>query len=251
MAIYDQPTKTLMREFVKDLQLTPDQVFDKNTAVKWFASKYPKLKRGTVTAHVEGMAVNASSRIHHPAIRPGSGYDLFFKVAPGRFRLWNEEKDPAPIYRDMAPGTQPSIDDDAEEVEVEASREFAYEHNLRDYLARNLHLIEPGLKLYRDEGFEGVEFPVGGRFIDILAVDSKDNFVVVELKVSRGYDRVVGQLLRYMAWVQKELASEPNSVRGVIIASQMTEDLQLAASLMPNVQLMEYELALTLRPVVS
>ncbi|MFZ4665357.1 MAG: endonuclease NucS domain-containing protein, partial [Prochlorotrichaceae cyanobacterium] len=86
------------------------------------------------------------------------------------------------------------------------STEFAYESDLRDYLAKNLQVIEPGLMLYEEEGITGVEFPVGGRFIDILAVDSNGDFVVIELKVSRGYDRVIGQLLRYMAWIQKNQA---------------------------------------------
>ena len=44
-----------------------------------------------------------------------------------------------------------------------------------------------------------VEYPVGGRFIDILPVDRNAGYVVIELKMSRGYDRTVGQLLRYMA----------------------------------------------------
>jgi len=75
--------------------------------------------------------------------------------------------------------------------------------DLRNYLVRNLGLIEPGLRLYDEEGITGVEFPVGGRFIDILALDRHDRYVVIELKVSRGYDRVVGQLLRYMGWSNK------------------------------------------------
>ncbi len=68
--------------------------------------------------------------------------------------------------------------------------EFAYESDLRDFLAKNLSLLEPGLRLYQDEGITGVEFPACGRFIDILAVDTRENLVVIELKVSRGYDRV-------------------------------------------------------------
>ena len=60
-----------------------------------------------------------------------------------------------------------------------------------------------------DEGIKGVEFPAGNRRIDILAVDDKKRLVVIELKVSRGYDRTVGQLLGYMARIKKELA-EPN-----------------------------------------
>jgi endonuclease len=42
-----------------------------------------------------------------------------------------------------------------------------------------------GLRLYEEEGITGVEFPVGRRFIDILAVDKDGRYVVVELKVSR------------------------------------------------------------------
>jgi len=53
--------------------------------------------------------------------------------------------------------------------------------------------------LYEDEDINGIEFPVGGRFIDILVLDGNNDYVVIELKVSRGYDRVIGQLMRYMA----------------------------------------------------
>ena len=40
-----------------------------------------------------------------------------------------------------------------------------------------------GLRLSDEEGITGVEFPVGGRFIDILALDRHDRYVVIELKV--------------------------------------------------------------------
>jgi endonuclease len=196
---------------------------------------------------VEAMAGNSGARRHHANVRPGSGHDLFFKVAPGRFRLWDPAADPRPVYRsDLAPGLQQAEsvpeEDDTEDA-GEGSREFAFERDLRNYLARNLSLLERGLTLYEEEEISGVEFPVGGRFIDILAVDAAGSYVVIELKVSRGYDRVVGQLLRYMAWVKHNLAGE-KQVRGFIVASAITEDLKLAASLIPDVVLYEYELAL-------
>jgi hypothetical protein len=34
--------------------------------------------------------------------------------------------------------------------------------------------MEPGLHLYEEEEITGVEFPVGGRLIDILAVDKDE-----------------------------------------------------------------------------
>ena len=94
----------------------------------------------------------------------------------------------------------------------------------------------------------GLEFSAGGRYIDILAVDAQGSFVVVELKVSRGYDRVIGQLLRYMSWVEQNMeTSKP--VRGIIVAKEITNDLKLAASRISGVRLIEYEIEFKLRPV--
>ena len=85
------------------------------------------------------------------------------------------------------------------------------------------------------------------RFIDILATDKDNNYVVIELKVSRGYDRVVGQILRYMAWIKKFQADETQKVRGIIIARDMSEDLILACSDIPNIDLYEYSLSVSLK----
>jgi RecB family endonuclease NucS len=136
---------------------------------------------------------------------------------------------------------------DAEET-IESSQEFAFERDLRNYLSKNLTSIELGLKVYQDEEFSGVEFPVGGRFIDILAVDTHGDYVIVELKVSRGHERVIGQILRYMAWVKKHIAAG-NNVRGIIVANEVSEDLQLAASLVPCLELFEYTISMKLTPV--
>lgn len=255
MPIYDKPTKTLMREFA-ERKLAGGQVFAKSDAVRWFADHYPKIKPGTVQAHVEAMAVNSRSRKHYPNIGPGSGHDLFFKVGPGRYRLWDPESDPRPIYggdiiaaEKGGDETVGDVEDEDEELEAgAAAREFAFERDLRNYLSKNLDSLEAGLRLYEDEGLTGVEFPVGGRYIDILAVDAQGEFVVIELKVSRGYDRAVGQLLRYMGWVEKNLARD-NKVRGMIVANEITEDLKLAASRVAGVRLFEYGILFNLNPV--
>lgn len=253
MSIYDKPTKTLMLEFARD-RLKAGTTIEKGEAVEWFSKHYPKIRSTTVQMHVEGMAVNSGVRRHHANIKPGSGHDLFFKVAPGKFRLWNPKTDPAPAYGneprktlDQSNDKEEEIDEDSEDV---ASQTFAFERDLRNFLAKNLTVIEQGLTLFQDEEFTGVEFPVGGRFIDILAVDRKGNFVVIELKVSRGHERTIGQLLRYLGWVQKHLASGKN-VRGVIVASEITEDLKLAASRIPDVALFEYEIAFKLHAVTQ
>ncbi len=259
MAIYDKPVRSLMREFAKE-QLKEVQTFTRADVVRWFARNYPKIKRGTVTAHVDAMAVNSRARKHHSNVKPGSGHDLFYKIDSRTFRLWDSENDPAPIYRDdfraaPRPGSDHGIDDEYEEYDEDSeyeedgpSKEFSYERDLSNYLARNLSVIEPGLRLYEDEGLSGIEFPAGGRFIDILALDANDGYVVIELKVSKGYDRVVGQILRYMGWVERNLANGKD-VRGIIVASEISGDLKLATSRVPGISLFEYEISFSLKPV--
>lgn len=116
-------------------------------------------------------------------------------------------------------------------------------------MAKNLHLIEPGLKLYSDEGITGIEFPAGSRYIDILAVDTTGAYVVVELKVSKGYDRAVGQLLRYMEWIERHHAEPNQAVRGVIVAKEISEDLRLACARINGVQLFEYALSVSINRI--
>ena len=115
---------------------------------------------------------------------------------------------------------------------------------------KNLELLEPGLTLYRDEddAFDGVEYPVGNRRIDILGVGRDGCYVVIETKVSRAYDRVIGQILRYMGWVQANLA-DGKPVRGIIVASDISEDLKLSTSLVENIRLVEYEISFSLDTV--
>ncbi|WBL78786.1 endonuclease NucS [Bradyrhizobium xenonodulans] len=160
--------------------------------------------------------------------------------------------DGQPIYREQSETSSPqdAVEEDDAEDTSEAqpgSKEFAFERDLRNYLSKNLTSIEPGLKIFQEEEFSGIEYPVGGRYIDILAMDAKGDYVVVELKVSRGYERAVGQILRYMAWVKKHLASG-HRVRGIIVANEVTEDLRLAASLIPDLQLFEYSISMKLKP---
>jgi hypothetical protein len=244
-----------MADWAKE-HLTPGQTFNRATVVNWFSNKYPKIKRNTVNMHIDGMSVNNLNRRHHASVKPGSGHDLFFKLGSDAFRLWDRTTDPAPLYKDdiekmaVTGSLNGAAEIDREDEAVESASEFAFERDLRNYLEKNLSLIEPGLKLYDEEGITGVEFPVGGRYIDLLAVDKSGSFVVIELKVSRGYDRVVGQLLRYMGWVEKNMdTSKP--VRGIIVANEITDDLKLASSRLVGVRLIEYELAFRLRAVES
>lgn len=245
MQIYEKPVRILMKDMADALVLQPGQQFTKQQATDWFAQYYPKIKTSTIAAHLVRLSTNVRSRLHHQP-KPDED-DLFFQLDGEHYRRYNPNQDPAPIHSsDEKPNEKTPLEED---FYPQGSSEFAYESDLRNYLAKNLSIINPGLTLYEREEVNGIEFPAGGRFIDILAVDSNGDLVVIELKVSRGYDRVVGQLMRYMAWIRQNQAEPGQKVRGIIVACEISDDLLLACSETPDVQLFEYELSLALKPI--
>lgn len=246
MALYDKSVKLLFRDMIKDLAIQKGEVIEREKINSWFKTKYPLIKPGTISAHMLKLSTNAPSRIHY-SVDPNGKDDLFFQIDSKRFRLYDQSSDPDPIY--FKQKESDIVTPGHEESEEENGNEFAYEKDLQNFLAKNLSLIEPGLSLYLEEEISGIEFPVGNRFIDILAIDCNNNYVVIELKVSRGYDRVVGQILRYMAWIRKNHAEESQKVRGIIIAREISDDLLLACSEINNVELYEYNLSITLNKI--
>jgi hypothetical protein len=138
-------------------------------------------------------------------------------------------------------------EDDAEEEAGESS--FAYEEDLKNYLIANLSIIETGIKLYKDEnGIDGIEYPIdpNNKRVDILAIDRDGIPVVIELKVSRGYEKVIGQCLYYKNRVKKLLNVE--KVRIIIIAREISQNLKTAIEDLSDVQLFEYRLSVKLEP---
>jgi hypothetical protein len=253
--IYNKTVRELIKEYLSilppaegaaaddtDLQDSVLGRFARKDIQRWFVANYPKIKLGTLSAHLILLSTNAPSRIHYN-VHPDGSDDLLYQESPQQFRPYRAGKDPRPIYKGEAGQDEPPEDESSQ------SKEFAYEHDLQSFLARNLELIEPGLCLYEEDGINGIEYPAGGRFIDLLAVDNRNDFVVIELKASKGYDRVVGQILRYMAWIKQNLADPIQKVRGIIIAKEISEDLRLATSLTGPIELYEYELMMKLAKV--
>jgi hypothetical protein len=140
--------------------------------------------------------------------------------------------------------------EDEEDEIVTEENEFAYENDLRNYLVKNLSIIEKGLKIYEvQDGVTGAEFFVPGttRRIDILAIDNQNNFVVIELKVSRGYEKVVGQILYYQSMIKTHFKQD--KVRAIIIAREISPELKAATLFLPDIELFEYQLSLTLNRI--
>ena len=74
---------------------------------------------------------------------------------------------------------------------------------------------------------------------------------MIELKVSKGYDRVIGQTLRYVNWVKREIAEPGQKVRGLIICRKLSDDIRLAAAGIPGIELFEYELKVAVAKVAA
>jgi len=152
---------------------------------------------------------------------------------------------------DTIPG---SADDSESDASITDPVSFAMEAQLRDFIAANISQIAIGgtkLRLYTDDGGRGgKEYPTGVGPIDILAVDGQGTFFVFELKLERGPDRALGQLARYMGWIKVNLASG-REVRGVVVARTIDERLRYAASVIPNVALLEYTVTFNVRDVGS
>ena len=70
--------------------------------------------------------------------------------------------------------------------------------------------------------------------LDFLAVDKNKDLVVVELK-RNSTDQTLGQILRYMGWVNENLCKKGQEVKGIIIAESKDNRLDYALTIVPNV----------------
>ncbi len=237
--------------------------------IDWVHSTYgAEVNEGTIRAQINICTVNSPSRIYYPENqkpRLASGrHDFLYSTGRGQVTLYDPEKHGQWAIQKRNGGyTIAQVGVDGETVGYEEAQEapevegrggtaasFPLESHLRDFLARNLDSVDRGLQLYRDEnGREGLEYPTDVGPIDILAKASNGELVVFELKLSRGPDRALGQLLRYMGWVKERVSKGGSPVRGIIVANQMDEPLKYAASVAPSVTLLEYEVSFKVRPV--
>jgi len=124
------------------------------------------------------------------------------------------------------------------------------EKHLEEYVMKNWDIVDFGEKLsiYReDDGTPAQQYVTDVGIIDILAKDEKGNFVVIELKRAESKYHVMGQILSYMGWVQDNLVSGNEKVRGMIIVGKADKTLKSALNQVGDkVILKEYRMNMTL-----
>lgn len=117
---------------------------------------------------------------------------------------------------------------------VEDPSEFALEKHLEDFLVANWAqtVLGQAYEIFSENGQPvGKQYPTDTGPLDILAVKKDGSeLLVVELKKGRASDVVVGQVLRYIGFVNEELAEPHQKVRGMIIALEDDQKLRRAIS---------------------
>ena len=128
---------------------------------------------------------------------------------------------------------------------IEDPIEFALEKHLEDFLVKNWKQTELGkdYDIYEENGeLIGQQYLSDTGPLDILAISKdKQTLLVVELKKGRASDSVVGQIQRYMGYVQDTLLEESQSVRGVIIALENDLRIRRALSVTSNIDFYRYQ----------
>lgn len=228
---------------------------------QYVREKYGNINESTINCAIIASSVNHASRIHYQEnkkVRISSGiHDFLFKtrrggVAPydpakhGQWEIYIKEDNSLSV-REIENLEDTYQEADAEPVETYSL--FALESHLRDYMAKNMAAFD-GLAIYTENGRDGIEFQTDVGPIDILAQDVEGNFVVFELKLRRGPDACLGQILRYIGWVERHLAKDKH-VRGIIVASNIPTKLRYAVTKTqtPNISLMEYKLNFSVNKV--
>jgi restriction system protein len=133
---------------------------------------------------------------------------------------------------------------------VEDPTAFAMEKHLEDFLVHNWAQTELSKEfdIYEEDGERvGQQYPTDTGPIDILAISKdKKRLLVVELKKGRASDVVVGQALRYMGFVQSELAEDGQLVSGAIIALEDDQKIRRALSMVPSIAFYRYQVSFKL-----
>lgn len=239
---------------------------------KYIHTHYNDINDNTITCQIIACTVNHKTRIHYldktPRICNGK-QDFLYTIGRGQVELYKPEKHGIWEIRKNSMGTlevgkvdeinevhgeQEVIKYDNTEIEDRNEQDYVFplEAHLRDFLAQNIETIDVDnkkLSLYIDEdGVDGVEYRTGVGYIDILAVDEDGDFVVLELKLSRGNDATLGQILRYMGWIDRNIA-QGKKVKGIIVAQSIDEKLRYAVSQVKNVKLFEYKVQFSVQKV--
>src|SRR5690606_36195765 len=92
-----------------------------------------------------------------------------------------------------------------------------------------------------DDGLASQQYRTEIGIIDILAKDRTDGkYVIIELKKNQSSDNTIGQIARYMGWVEEHLSPGQES-KGIIIAGKFDNKLKYAMKKIKDIEVYLYK----------
>ena len=217
--------------------------FTVQSVLDWFAQRHPDVLPTTIRAHMSAMAGNSPAYLVHPIFsrRP----PILWRVSRGTYEPYDPRRHSG-VTAALHVAAEP-------EDAVDAVQEFVLEQYLEEFLFSNWDRIAFGrrLELWSPDDRRSRQFDASpaGR-IDFLCGDlDTDAIVVVELKRGTPSDAVIGQTMRYMGWIRREIARPDQRVEGIIVVGEPDDKLLLAASATPAIRIVRYHIDFALEVV--
>jgi hypothetical protein len=221
-------------------QLTQDQKEKFGHGKSFYRSEY-----GVLLTGIDIWKTAQSVQALVPNLRFIENKESWFAYFQGGVRQLTEDD-----FRTITEGRELTLTEKlASAKDIVSESQFALEAHLEEFIDQNWKHIAFGSQVARyvvDEQ-NGRQFPAGPWSIDFLCTDkTSGEFVVIELKRGKSSDSTVGQVLRYMGWVEENLAKARHNVRGIIIAKEVDEALRYAVRGLPKVSVLTYQVNFTL-----
>jgi hypothetical protein len=167
-----------------------------------------------------------------------------FLYSPGVKPLWKPDEDIAPGGAEQPSGSETGAVVAKEEGGASDRGLFYLEEELENFLIRNWDHTELGRRydLIEENGeMVSQQYPTAMGPIDILVQDKKtQQYVVIELKRDQTSDQTVGQLARYMGWLE-ENKTKGNPTKGIIIAGKYDSRLYYALKKLKDAEVYLYQ----------
>src|SRR5687768_11302615 len=113
--VYDRPVHQLIRDLIAERLSSEGATLTRREALAWFRARYPKVRPGTVAAHLLRLATNDEVRLHYD---PKPEYDdVLYKTEPGLYRRYDPKSDPAPIRAPQAKNSGDAVEPEKEDNE--------------------------------------------------------------------------------------------------------------------------------------
>jgi Endonuclease NucS len=167
-----------------------------------------------------------------------------FLYSPEMKPLWKLEQEEEYLPSENPPQSIPAARPEAGDIAL-----FYMESQLEDFLIENWDKTELGehYDLIEEDGeLVSQQYRTDIGIIDILAQDKRTKqFVVIELKKNQTSDDTIGQLTRYMGWLE-EHKTNGKPTKGIIIAAQYDTRLHYALKKVKDVEVYLYRVSFKL-----